>query len=420
MAAQENSLLNVQKNLVNSMNNIEQNLVGSMDNVDKNVESNIKNLTDYLLKNTIVVKKTKIRVIGSFSKGISQFIFGYSDFVNKVAELSNNSIEFEFTNAADIGENGVATIESVRRGTYDLTVSDASYGPAAYTQGLTWDGKPVQEIKSSFGLLGNARPFGMSADKYISFRVENDDIIQKEVNKYNLVEFPLGSSAGQITGYLGKPEDVESYKKDPIKYLNGKNIRVGGLSAKVYQEFGASTVVTPASVIAPGLEDGTFNMAEFVNTRIDPAIGLPGKSSGLVLTTWGECAPVVSLIFNKDFYDGLSTTTQNIIKTAAVYNCSLTTSKNIVESKESLDKVYKPLIDSNKLENIDLSLLKTTYNGIEENALDVLKSKWEVIQNKEYPDDPFWQTYTEIYQERLNIHATYTDLYVEKSGIIAG
>ena len=52
-----------------------------------------------------------------------------------------------------------------------------------------------------------------------------------------------------------------------------------------------------------------------------------------------------------------------------------------VESRKSWIENYKPLIDDGTLQLIDLNTLTSSFNGLEEPAIDALKKVWEEVNN---------------------------------------
>jgi len=356
----------------------------------------------------------KLKVVSSFSQGLSQLVFGYNDFVADVASLSGGLLEFEFSDAASIGESPLVVVQGARNGGFDIALTDPPYGASAYAAGLSYNGSKVDAMDKSYGLTGNALPFGMDPFSFLVFReFQAKALIDKESEAYGLHQIVLGSSGGQMSGYLNADANITLFKADPVAWYAGKHGRVGGLSALVLESFDATTQSSSGGELAAGLKTGgAFAFGEFIGPNIDPVIGLPEGVGAILPTTWGETAPLVSLEINLKTWNSFSAQEKSWLESAAFKNYY----RNL---KKQYDGSYTKWSDkyvTSGIEIIDLATLTSPSNA-NKPFLTVAREKWNAVNAGE--TNAFWVSFMALYSSYQTTLADWVNKYPENPSSVS-
>jgi TRAP-type mannitol/chloroaromatic compound transport system substrate-binding protein len=169
----------------------------------------------------------------------------------------------------------------------------------------------------AFTLFSNtpAGIVGMDHFDYLGWYYEgggqalNEELLQKEM-KLNVVAFPLWGPGPQALGWFRKPiEGLAQFK--------GIKCRQTGIVAEIYAKMGMAVVNMPGGEIAPAAERGAIDCAEWVGGIEDLRLGLHLIWKNHYTPGLHESAPVATVMFNKDVWNGLSPVHQEVIKSAA-------------------------------------------------------------------------------------------------------
>ena len=209
------------------------------------------------------------------------------DYAGKVNALSGNRLKFDVLAASSVVPP-FQVQQAVHTG-----ILDGGHGVCSY-----WYGR-----HKAFALFGSPPSFGWDAHGVLAwfYHGGGESLYKELVNdilKLNLVGFlcfpmptqPLGWFKKEITG-------TQSFK--------GLKFRTVGLSAELFTEMGAAVTVMPAGQIAPSLERGLLDGAEFNNASSDRLLGFPDVSKVCMLQSYHQNAEQFEVIFNKTKYDSL-------------------------------------------------------------------------------------------------------------------
>ena len=169
----------------------------------------------------------------------------------------------------------------------------------------------------AFTLFSNtpAGVIGMDAMDYLGWFYEgggkelNEEFLEKDM-KLNVVAMPLYSPGPQALGWFRKPiEGLAQFK--------GIKCRQTGITAEIYAKMGMAVVNMPGGEIAPAAERGAIDCAEWVGGIEDFRLGLHLIWKNHYTPGVHESAPVATVMFNKDVWNGLTKQQREIIRSAA-------------------------------------------------------------------------------------------------------
>lgn len=130
------------------------------------------------------------------------------------------------------------------------------------------------------------------------------------------------SSGSQVAEYVAKVHDAATFKANPLSFYDGKKIRTGGLSAKIYQHLGAIAAPTTPNVFfgtssglktfdADGNVQDTYDGGEFIGPWADQMIFqvMTKNMSSVFIKSGGlESNPGVNIVLKQELYDTFTET----------------------------------------------------------------------------------------------------------------
>lgn len=194
---------------------------------------------------------------------------------------------------------------------------NSGYATAGY-----WQGK----IPAS--ALFSAVPFGPEASEYLAWLYYgNGRKLWQEMYDsygYNVHNIPCAINAPETSGWFSKPIE----KPEDLK---GINMRFFGLGAKVMEKMGVGTVQLPGGEIFGALEKGAIDATEFSLPQIDQRLGFHKIVKYNYFPGWHQQATLHELLINKDTWNKLSPTQQEIIETT----CKASITESLAEGEAS-------------------------------------------------------------------------------------
>lgn len=256
--------------------------------------------------------------------------------------------------------NAVTNISTAIDAVHAGTLDGAHHVPAYYY------GKD-----HAVSLMGTGPMMGMSGQMWLAWYYYGGgealyvDIMQRKLS-LNIVSLfhmpmqnqPLGWFNKAITG----PGD-----------FNGMRFRTVGLAVGIYQGLGASVVSVPGAEVAPSLERGVIDAAEFNNTTSDTVYGLPDARKFLMTRSYHQPSEILEISLNKTKYDSMPKDLQAIMKYAAW--------------AESANGEWK-FMDKNSKDYASLKSKGITITKTPQSVLDAQLKAWDTVIQQESANNP--------------------------------
>jgi TRAP-type mannitol/chloroaromatic compound transport system substrate-binding protein len=220
----------------------------------------------------------------------------------------------DFGKRVEVVTGGRIKIEAMPAGTVvpAFEVLDATHKKVidgAHTWAGYWTGKNKAAVLFTGGPAG---PFGMDHMDYLSWMwhgggLERYNKFYQETLKLNVVVFPILSTSPQALGWFKKPiENIADFR--------GQKCRMTGIVAEVMNEMGMRTVNMPGGEIMPAAERGTIDCAEWVGGIEDLRFGFHTLWKYHYAPSLHESVSIGELLINKDVWDSIAKTDQEVIK----------------------------------------------------------------------------------------------------------
>ncbi|MEO1399264.1 MAG: TRAP transporter substrate-binding protein [Pseudomonadota bacterium] len=176
--------------------------------------------------------------------------------------------------------------------------------PAGWSFLGQWGGKvPVAQIGATpFG----AGPEALAAWLHVGGGLE---IIQRGFDPLNIKVLACHITAPEPGGWFNK--EITS-----VEDFNGLKMRMGGVGARVLNEFGASAQFMPAGEIYLALERGRIDATEFSLPIIDKDFGFNQIAKFQYYPGWHQPGSVDVLMINMDVWNAMSTGEQAMYEAA--------------------------------------------------------------------------------------------------------
>ncbi|UCD77250.1 MAG: TRAP transporter substrate-binding protein [Desulfobacterales bacterium] len=197
-----------------------------------------------------------------------------------------------------------------------------------------WTGKhPAATLFSSVA----GGPFGMGTEDFLGWVYEGgglelyNELLQNEL-KLDVVVFPTFGEAPEPQGWFEKPiKSMDDFK--------GLKFRAAGMSAEVFKAMGMSVVTLPGGEIAPALERGVIDAAEYSDPSSDMAMGFQDLRKYYHMPGIHQPTGFMEFIINKKKYDELPDDLKAIIKYASMAEALHFTIKMLDRNSQDLAKL---------------------------------------------------------------------------------
>ncbi len=176
--------------------------------------------------------------------------------------------------------------------------------PAGWSFLGQWGGKiPVAQI--------GATPFGAGPDALAAWLHVGGglEIVQRGFDDLNIKVLACHITAPEPGGWFNK--EINS-----VEDFNGLKMRMGGVGARVLNEFGASAQFMPAGEIYLALERGRIDATEFSLPIIDKDFGFNQIAKYQYYPGWHQPGSVDVLMINMDVWNGMSAAEQAMYEAA--------------------------------------------------------------------------------------------------------
>lgn len=272
----------------------------------------------------IAQSKTKLTVVSTWPRDFPGLGISAQRLVARIAELSEGRIETEYFAAGE------------RVGAFDSFDEVASGNAQAYIAAdYYWKGKhPAWAFFT-------AVPMGLTTTEWTAWvNFQDGQALWDEVaGEFGLKCLPCGATGTQMGGWFNK--EIES--SDDLK---GLKMRIPGLGGDVMAKLGASPVSLPGGQIYENLVSGAIDATEWVGPYNDYFMKFYEAAKYYYYPGMHEPGGGLSFGMNKEFWEGLSSYEQEIIRAA----CQEEHSHQYHETVANNGKYLAKMINENGVE----------------------------------------------------------------------
>jgi len=208
------------------------------------------------------------------------------DFAKKINDMTGGDLKIEVLPAGAVVPP-FGLLDAVSKGTLD-----GGHGVLVYHYGK----------QNALALWGSGPAFGMDAQQLLSWHKYGGgkELLTKLYASIgaNVQSFPYGPMFTQPLGWFKKPMTGAAQFKG-LKY------RTVGLSVDMFTNLGAAVNALPGGEIAPAIDRGLLDAAEFNNMSSDRLLGLADVAKVCMLQSYHQNAEQLEITFNKTKFDAL-------------------------------------------------------------------------------------------------------------------
>jgi TRAP-type mannitol/chloroaromatic compound transport system substrate-binding protein len=165
-------------------------------------------------------------------------------------------------------------------------------------------------------------PFGLTARQQHSWLYEGGGsaLVNELFADFNVIAFPAGSTGTQMGGWfrneIGGLDD-----------LGGLKMRIPGLGGEVMSRLGVSVQVLAGGEIYQALERGAIDATEWVGPYDDEKLGFQNVANHYYYPGWWETGPTLSFYANRDAFDSLPGTYQEVLRSVMIEAAQIMTAR---------------------------------------------------------------------------------------------
>lgn len=337
-------------------------------------------------------KKFSWKILSVYAPRLSIYQNGLKKFATDIKVLSNGQLEITIYNAGEEYKTADGQNKNIKA---EDVFNDVSEGKVEMGFGSSsiFTGKIISESDFWYSV-----PFGLNAkDMYAwLYRGGGLDLWREKYLQYNVIPFPVGDTGGSMGGWF----------KDKIKNkskFGDMNIRMAGLHAKVMQKLGANPKWMPSIDALNDYNIGDIDAIVCLGPYADQGYNLFKGPKNYYYPGWQEPCGVISLIINKEAWDGLP---ENLKRTIEIvcgstyqYIYNQFDSMNSVALKELQEKEGVTLLEFppeilNEFRRLSSEVLeeeaennqdfKQIYEAFKKFKKENLESKWSKIVNSAF------------------------------------
>ena len=238
--------------------------------------------------------KVELSLVTSWPSNFPGIGLGANRLANRIQSLSNNEININVYSAGELVPP-FGVFDATSSGTADMYHSADFY----------WTGK-----NKAYPFFASV-PFGMTADEFSSWIYANEgqQLWNELGKKFNMKHFLVGNTGTTLFGWFKDEfKNLEDFSK--IK------IRSPGFGGELLKTLGATPVSLPGGEILPSLTSGAIDAADWSNPVMDLAFGFYKVAKYCYYPDFKKPTVSISLGFNLDKWNSLSSQHQSIIQTA--------------------------------------------------------------------------------------------------------
>jgi TRAP-type mannitol/chloroaromatic compound transport system substrate-binding protein len=241
-----------------------------------------------------------------------------NDFAKKVNNMAGGRLKIEVLPSGTVVP-AFQLLEAVSKGTLD-----GGHGVVAHHYAR----------HSALGLWGSGPAFGMDPNMALSWHnYGGGKALLEEIYKsihMDVVSYLYGPMPTQPLGWFKTPIAA-------VEDMKGLKFHTVGLSGDIFRAMGAAVHPLPGGDIAPALDRGLIDAAEFNNASSDRTLGLQDVAKNCMLQSFHQSSEHFEILFNRPRYNALPQELRSIID-CAVQASSADMSWKAIE-RNSLDYI---------------------------------------------------------------------------------
>ncbi|MEM7197599.1 MAG: TRAP transporter substrate-binding protein [Pseudomonadota bacterium] len=239
--------------------------------------------------------RTKLVMVTSWGRGLAGVYDAAQRCADNINAMSDGSIEVEVKGAGEL-VGAFEVFDAVSSGQADLYHAADYYFVGQH---------PAYAFFTSV-------PFGMTAQELANwyYHLGGHDFHEELGEIFNLKSFLAGNTGAQAGGWYRKeirgPED-----------FNGLKFRMPGLGGQALGKLGASVQNLPGAEVYQALASGALDGTEWIGPWADEKAGFQEITKFYYTAGFHEPGAGLSLVCNREVFDGLNPAQQKIIEIAA-------------------------------------------------------------------------------------------------------
>ena len=282
------------------------------------------------------------RMATSWPKSLEVKFGGAEIVCQRIREMTNGHFDITPYPAGEIVP-ALEILDAVQKGTVECGHTDSYY-----------------YIKKNQALaFGTGVPFGLNTRQQNAWLYEGGGLeaIQEIYAEFNVINFPAGSTGGQMGGWFRR--QISSTEE-----LKGLKMRIPGLGGKVMSRLGVEVKVLPGNKIYQELEEGKIDAAEWIGPYDDEKLQLHKVAQFYYYPGWWEPGSSDEVQINKDKWSELPTEYQEILKAACVEanirtmarydKLNRSALKNLIKSGTRLTRYSPDILEAARKEAFEL------------------------------------------------------------------
>jgi TRAP-type mannitol/chloroaromatic compound transport system substrate-binding protein len=257
------------------------------------------------------------RLASSFPRSLDTIYGAAEVFANRVETLSEGRFRIRCYPSPELVP-ALQVLDAVQQGTVQVGHT-ASYYYTGKHPALAFD---------------TAVPFGLTSRQQTAWLYEAGglDLMREVFADFGILNLPGGNTGAQMGGWFRR--EVPS-----LSALNGLKMRIPGLGGEVMSRLGVTVQTISGGEIYPALERGAIDATEWVGPYDDEKLGFHQIAKYYYYPGWWEPGPNLSLYFNRKSWDGLPSSYQEILVTAAKEAHLVTQSRYDALNPMAIDKI---------------------------------------------------------------------------------
>ena len=235
------------------------------------------------------------RLASSFPRGLDTIFGAAETLAARVEILSEGRFKIRVYSEGELVP-GLQVLDAAQQGTVQVGHT-ASYYFKGKNPALAFD---------------TAMPFGLTSRQQNAWLYEGGglELMRELYADFNIINFPGGNTGTQMGGWFNREVPT-------LEDMRGLKMRIPGPGGDVMSRLGVTVQVLSGGDIFPALERGAIDATEWVGPYDDEKLGFFKIAKYYYYPGWWEPGPNLSLLVNRDAWDKLPSSYQEIFSTAA-------------------------------------------------------------------------------------------------------
>jgi len=259
------------------------------------------------------------RITSSFPPSLDM-LFGAADLLaERVETLTGGHFKIRVFSAGEIVP-ALQVMDAVQSGTVH----------AGHTSDYYYIGK------NSALAFGTSIPFGFNSRQQTAWLTQGggQELLREVYSDFGIINFPFVNTGAQFGGWFREP--VGS-----LSDLKGLRMRIPGLAGEIMSRLGVTVQVLGAADIYPALERGAIDATEWVGPYDDEKLGFHEIAKNYYIPGWWEPGPSTALQINREAWEQLPETYQEVLASACSEVNLLTLAKYDAQNPRALMRLVE-------------------------------------------------------------------------------